>query len=104
MSTTVKSILVLLVIIGAGAALWWSGWLNNIGIPMPSTQNNATTTPEQTQQQQQAVNDLPTAANDASDQAIQRDIAALDVQIQAAASDETQIDQGMNDKPVAQEY
>jgi len=103
MSTTMKAIIALLVIAAAGAALWWSGWLNSIGIMAPQQQSTATTTPQQTQQQQ-AVNDLPTPANDASDAAIQQDLAAFDVQMQATAGDVNQVDQGLNDKPVAQEY
>lgn len=104
MSTSIKSILVIIVIAGAGAALWWSGWLNNIGLMLPTQQEAAAVTPQQTQQEPTAVNDLPTAATDASESALQQDVAALDVQIQATAGDVSQVDQGLNDKSVTQEY
>ncbi len=101
MSTTTKTVFALIIIIAAGAALWWSGWLNTIGFPVqqPAQNTNATTTPEQ----QTPVNDLPTAADDTSDQALGRDVASLDVQVQAANNDTAQIDQGLNDTPIAQQ-
>lgn len=102
MSTTTKSIITLVIIAAAGAAIWWSGWLTNIGISFPQAQNTATTTPEQ--QEQQMPNDLPTAADNTSDQALQQDVAALDAQISATAGDMEQVDEGLADEPVEQEY
>ncbi len=101
------TIVVLLVIVGA---LWWTGLLSQWvpGVPKPEAFMSApvaTTTPQTTTQTQpQATNDLPTQSNDASDAALTKDGAALDVQMEAMASDSTAAQNSLNDKPVTQEY
>jgi cytoskeletal protein RodZ len=90
-----------LVIIGVG--LWWSGVLSSF-MPKaaPAVQQQATTTPQQ--QTQQPVSDLPTAGSDNSDAALVQDSAAVDAQIKSLNSDSSNIDSGMNDKPINQEF
>jgi len=102
MSTTIKSILALVVIAAAGAALWWSGWLNNIGLMAPQQEATPTSAPIVTDDAT-AVNDLPTGAGDTSDAALVQDTASLDAQVQSNSNDLTQIDQGLADKSIAQQ-
>ena len=105
----IVTIVVLLVVVGG---LWWSGllsqWLPSVPKPEAFMGGPAATTtaqtPTPTPQQQQAVNDLPTQPNDASDSALAKDAAALDVQMEAMASDSTAAQNSLNDKPVTQEY
>jgi cell division septation protein DedD len=102
----------IVVLVVAGAALWWTGWLTKFVpfIPLPSqimkSQPSVDTTAQTTPSDQQptAVNDLPTATNDASDQALARDAAAIDVQMGALVTDSANAQNSLNDKPVTQEY
>lgn len=86
----------------AGAALWWSGWLGNVAAPTPQAQTQPTD--QQTAQNTQPKSDLPTASNDTSNGALLQDTAAADLQIQNLTNDSANIDQSLNDKPVAQDY
>lgn len=97
-----KWILGVVVLVIAGVALWWSGWLGNIGMATPQTQTQPTD--QQTAQNTQPQSDLPTASNDASDGALVQDLAAVDLQMQNLTNDSANIDQSLNDKPVAQDY
>jgi hypothetical protein len=103
--------LVVLIVIAGG--LWWSGLLSQWVPQVPTfaslmgNQTATTTqqTPTTTQQQQQTPpHDLPTAANDASDQALVKDSAALDAELTALSTDNANAQGSLNDKPVTQEY
>ncbi len=100
-----KWIIGVIVVIIVAIGLWWSGLINSF-IPQPAAQQ-ATTTPETTQQppaQPQAVNDLPTQPNDASDAAMAQDAAAVDAQMSSLNGDSSNIDSSLNDKAGAQEF
>jgi hypothetical protein len=108
-----KLVITAVVLIIAAGAVWYTGWLSKWvpSIPTYSQLMNpqtATTTQEtatNTQpQQQQAVNDLPTAANDASDEALVKDSASIDAQMSALQTDSSDAQSSTNDKPVTQEY
>jgi hypothetical protein len=109
MFKVIVSLAVLLVILGG---LWWAGLITQFvpSVPMPQDffgMNPATTTPQiVTQQETESgpVNDLPTAANDASDEAIAKDSAAIDAEISSLGSDSTTAEGSLSDKPVTQEY
>jgi cytoskeletal protein RodZ len=90
-----------LVIVGVG--VWWTGLLNPFFASQAPTDQQATTTP-QVQEQQPPVSDLPTQSSDTSDGALVQDSAAVDTQLQALSSDQSNIDSSMNDKPVSQEF
>jgi hypothetical protein len=64
----------------------------------------ATTTQQTPTQQPQATNDLPTQPNDASDQALSQDQAAIDTQMQGLSTDSANAQASTNDQPVSQEY
>jgi hypothetical protein len=104
------SVLVLVIIVGG---LWWSGLLSQWVPSVPTyaslmgakTATTTDTVPQQQQQQQQTpVNDLPTATNDASDEALAKDSASLDAQMSAFSTDDTNAQNSLSDKPVTQEY
>lgn len=78
--------------------LWWSGWLTNKQTDLSAAARNATTTPAT---QQQPLNGM-SASNDASDAAIAQDTAAIDAQISAYATDNSNVDSSLNDKQVSQ--
>ncbi len=108
-----KFIVTIVVLLIAGAALWWTGllsqWVPSIPTYSALMGTNATTT-EQTPQtptnntEQQPVNDLPTATNDASDDALAKDAAAMDAELTVLAGDSASAQNSLNDKPVTQEY
>lgn len=102
MSTVIKWLVVIIVIAGAGAALWWSGWIK-LSAPASSTQTTETAQ-NNTQQSQTAQSDLPTPASDTSDTALGQDAAAVDAQMSAYTTDSANVDQSLNDTPTAQEY
>lgn len=95
---------VVVVLVIAGAGLWWSGALNQFMSPSKPAPvvEQATTTPQQ--QTPQAVNDLPTATSDTSDAAMVQDTAAIDAQFQSLSGDSSSMEQSFNDKQTAQEY
>ncbi len=99
---------VVIVLIIAGAGLWWSGILNHYlpwmsQTPAPLTE--ATTTPPVQQQTPPApVNDLPTQPTDTSDAAVSQDTAAIDAQFQSLNGDSSSMDQSFNDQQTAQEF
>lgn len=107
-----KFLVTVVVLLAAIGAVWYSGYLTKWvpSIPSPEsvfsseTPTTATTTQQTPTQQQQAVNDLPTATNDASDDALAKDSAALDVQMEALTTDSNNAQGSLNDKPVTQEY
>jgi len=94
-----KWIIGIIVVILAGAALWWSGWLGSMQ-PAPGS----TTTAQVATTTQQAQTPAPTngmsANNDASDAAINQDTAAVDAQMQGLNSDSAAVDSSLNDKSV----
>lgn len=100
-----KWIIGLLVVVAAGAALWWSGWLGVFGTtptPVPQDQQAAAAPTQQATPTPQ--NDLPTALSDASDAALAQDWVAINIQLQKLSSDGATIDQSLNDKPGAQAF
>jgi hypothetical protein len=108
-----KFFAVLVVLLVAAGALWWSGLLSQWVPSVPTYQalmgTNATTTQQtpttqNNTQQQTATNDLPTAANDASNEALDKDAAALDAELQVLSSDNASAQNSLSDKPVTQEY
>lgn len=103
----VKFLIIVIILAAAVGGLWYTGWLTKltamVGLTQAPAQQMATTTP-QTNEQPVAKNDLPTSQSDASDAALAQDAAAIDVQMQAMASDSTDTSAGLNDKPVTQEY
>lgn len=107
-----KFIIAIVVLLAALGGLWYTGWLSKI-IPMipsmkaaPAAQAPAaTTTPVVAKEEPPApVSDLPTADNDASDQALVQDMAAIDVQIKGLGTDTADSASSINDKQVTQEY
>jgi len=108
-----KFVITIVVLLVAAGALWYTGLLSQWVPSIPTysqlmAQSTATTTPQTAtttqQQQQQAVNDLPTAQNDASDDALAKDSASLDAQLQALSTDSSNAQSSTNDAPVSQEY
>lgn len=106
-----KVLIGLIVIAAATGALWYTGLLSKWVPSIPtyasliSPRSTATTTPETADTQtQQPQNDLPTAANDASDDAIIKDEASIDAQMSALSSDNTAAQNSTSDTPVTQEY
>ena len=104
MSLMIKWVIAVVVIIGVGAALWWSGWLTSIGLTLPNQNTGAAVNTETPITNTPTVpNDLPTAADDSSDQALSQDVIALSAQVSATAGDVTKITAGLSDKPIAQQ-
>ena len=109
-----KFLVSVVVIIVVGGGLWWSGYLTKWvpSIPMPSDlmkTKTATTTaevPTNTQQtsQQTPKNDLSTATDDASDEALVQDQTSLDTQLSGLSTDSANAQGSLSDKPVSQEY
>jgi hypothetical protein len=98
MSTAVKWVIAIIVLAALAWLVWWSGWLTSkTGQPALGTNTQATTTPAEAQPQ----NGM-SANNDASDQGIAQDTAAIDAQIKAYATDSADVDSSMNDKEVTQ--
>ena len=90
-----KWIIGIVVVVLAGAALWWSGWLGNM---TPS--QTATTTPQAAQPQAQAPTNGMSASNDTSDAAMAQDAAAIDAQMQGLTQDTSSVDTSLSDKSV----
>lgn len=89
------------VVLLLGGFLWFTGILGSLG---SSSEESETLTPEEQAAAQAPINDLPTASNNASDDAILKDSAAIDAEIQGLSSDSASVDESLNDKPVSQEY
>lgn len=98
MSTAIKSIIAIIVLGAVGFGVWKSGILTTT-TPEPVAEQQATTTPK-VQEPQYGMS----ATNDASDQALAQDSAALDVQIQAMQTDAANTDASLNDKQLPQSY
>jgi hypothetical protein len=98
-----KWIIGIIIVILLAGALWYSGVLGNMGM----TSQMATTTPEVATTTPQAVaqpENGMAATNDASDNAITQDAAAIDAQMQGLSSDSANVDSSMSDKQTAQSY
>lgn len=88
--------LAVIVVAALAWLLWWSGWLTNKqGSPMTGNQNATST------QETAPINGM-SASNDASDQAIAQDSAAIDAQLSAYTTDTSDVDSSMNDKQISQ--
>lgn len=96
-----KWIIGIVVIIIAAAALWWSGWLGNSHMAPATPAQTATTT---AQTQAAAPLNGMSASNDASDQGVTQDTAAVDAQMQGLTQDNANVDSSLNDQPVTQSY
>jgi len=96
MATAIKWIFILLIIGALGFLVWWSGWLGAAPVPTP-IEPAPTATPEQ------PTNGM-SAANDTSDAGVAQDTAAVDVQMQALATDSANVDSSMSDKQTPQDY
>ena len=98
MSMAIKWILAIIVITAIGWLIWWSGWLGAAPVPPPAPEpiSAAPNTPEMT-------NGM-SSPTDTSDEAIAQDTAAVELQMQGLSNDSAQMANGMNDKPVAQDY
>ncbi len=96
MSTGLKWIVALIVIIIAGFGLWKSGLISLGSLQSPAAEQ-ATSTP-------QAQSGLPTGQSDTSDAAFVQDSAAVDAQLQGLSQDSANVDQSLNDQPVQQSY
>ncbi len=108
-----KFLIIAVVLLAAVGGLWYTGWLTKLVpmIPMmksakvPEVPAPAATTTAQTEQKPPApINDLPTATDDASDQALVQDAAAIDTQISELTTDNANAASSLSDKPVTQEY
>lgn len=96
MSVALKWIVALIVIAALGWLVWWSGVLHKKpAATTPDTSAVATSTEEVPQ------NGM-SKSNDASDQAVAQDTAAIDAQLSAYAGDSSSVDSSMNDKAVSQ--
>lgn len=94
-----KWIIGIIIVVLAGAALWWSGWLGSF---TPS--QTATTTPEASQPAaEQPLNGMSPSA-DTSDAALSQDQAAIDAQLQGLTQDQASVDASLSDQPVTQSY
>ena len=99
MFTVIKWLLGLIVVIGLGYALWWSGWLKSPTPPPQAPTETATTTQATTTPQDP--NGM-SAANDSSDTALTQDTAALDKQLDGLTADTKSAVDSANDTPVVQ--
>ncbi len=97
MSSGLKWIIVLVVIIIAGVVLWKSGLVSLAPTPPAQTSEQATSTP-------QVQSGLPTTQSNTSDQALTQDNAAIGTQFQGLSQDQGEVDQSLNDQPVQQSY
>ena len=84
MSTTAKIIWAIIIIVIVGGGYWF--WTTRESAPStyaPNTLSNA-------------------SPSDTSDQALDQDTAAIDAQLNAAASDSSNVGSTINDKPIEQ--
>ncbi len=102
MSTAIRWGIAVVVIAALAWLLWWSGWLTNKQADLSAAARNATSTPTTTQQQPAGPINGMSASNDASDQAIAQDSAAIDAQMSAYTTDTSSVDSSMNDKQITQ--
>ncbi len=100
-----KWIIGIIIILLLGAALWYSGLLNSLGMMSSQT---PTSTPEMATTTPQAAAPQPengmAATNDASDAALAQDTAAIDAQMQGLTTDSANVDSSLNDKQTTQSY
>ncbi len=106
MSSAVKWVIALLVVVAAVWLLWYSGWVK---LPLgQSTDQSAAINQAATSTANATPQAAPTngmsAQNDASDAGLAQDAAAIDAQAQGLSSDASNIDASLNDKPVTQAY
>ena len=98
MSTSIKWIVGVLIVVGLGVALWKSGIMTTAPATAPTDSNAAAV------QQPAASTGLPTSQSDTSDAALAKDSAAIDAQMSAFAQDSAAVSQSMSDKPISQSY
>lgn len=111
-----KFLIAFVVLVAAAGALWWAGLITKFVPSVPTPQSlmapkpapktvepQATTTPP-TPEPPAPTFDLPTSVNDASDDALTKDAAAIDAQITALSGDNTDAQAALLDKAVTQEY
>lgn len=98
-----KWIIGLIVIVAVGVFLWQGGYLTKQQ-PAPQQEQAAAAPQQQQAPQPPRTAGLPTADNDASDQALSQDTAAIDAQMQVVSADSTNVDGSLTDTPVPQAY
>lgn len=94
---------IIVLIAGAGAALWFTGTLEAWITQMTTTEIPQEEQKTTQQQPQPPPSELSTGSN-SSDQALAEDTSALDAQIAAYGEASTELDKSMSDQPVVQEY
>ena len=102
MSTAIKWVLAVLVIVALAWIAWWSGCLGGM---MPKTSSTTQTSAVANVASAVPVNtNGMSTLNDTSDAAIAQDVGAVDIQLQGLLADSTSVDVSASDKPVAQAY
>ncbi len=99
MSKAVISIAVILVVVLAGAGVWWSGlidpWFTDMGFIAEEQQEAE----EQAQTQQSELS----TGGDASDEALDQDLNTLDAQLDVYNESSSELDASLSDEPVKQD-
>lgn len=94
----------LVVLAGVGVWVWFGGMLDpllsEVGL---GSEEQEVQTPAPTTRNQQPQSELVTGAN-ASNQALEEDLGALDTQLNAYGATSVEVDQSLQDQPVTQEY
>lgn len=105
MSTILKWGVAIIVLVGAGWLLWWSGWLKNTnsGAMQAAVATSTGTTTQTTSALPMPKNGM-SVANDSSDTAVAQDATAIDLQMQALGKDTSRVTTSLNDKPITQSY
>ncbi len=99
----IKWLVVILVVLGGGWFLYTSGILTKFAPApalAPQAVENTTTPPPSPPENTNGMS----AATDASDAAIDQDTGAVDAQLALLATDTTNVDTSVNDKPLTQLY
>jgi len=104
MSTLLKWVIAIIVIVGIGFLVWWSGWFRSSNTNMQAAVATSTATTTTATTTQQVPTNGMSAANDSSDAAIAQDAAAVDLQMQALSKDDAGVAASLADKPVTQSY
>ena len=91
----------LVAVLGIGAWLWFGGMLEPLLSEVGLSGMQQKEAPDTANQQPQS--ELATGKN-TSDQALEEDLGALDVQLNAYSETSAELDQSLQDQPVTQEY
>ena len=102
MSKTLISLLIVLLLVVGVLGLWWVGALEGL----TSVLNLNILGQEQTVEEPPGPEPTPselTTGSDSSDQALERDTAQLDAQLEAYGETSSALDQGFGDEPIEQD-